>query len=89
MKVLGLSGSVVGSKTVTALRYIEEQFHRDYPEVEFTIVNLADYDIHFSDGRNYLQYEGDTSLVIKKILEADAIMSVASSFIIIWSLLTF
>jgi FMN reductase len=53
LKVVGLSGSLVGSKTVTVLKYIEAQVHKDYPEVEFTLINLADYNIQFSDGRNY------------------------------------
>ena len=39
-----------------------------------TLIDLADYDVQFSDGRNYLEYEGDTGFVTKTIMEADAII---------------
>ena len=35
---------------------------------------LAEYDVQFSDGRNYLEYEGDTEYVTETIMEADAII---------------
>lgn len=34
-----------------------------YPDVEVVLINLADYVVQFSDGRSYLEYEGDTGFV--------------------------
>jgi FMN reductase len=39
-----------------------------------TLIDLAEYNVQFSDGRNYLEYEGDTGFVTKTIMEADAII---------------
>lgn len=44
-----------------------------YPEHEMTLIDLADYDVRFSDGRNYLEYEGDTKYVAQTMMEADVI----------------
>ncbi|MFD1779571.1 NADPH-dependent FMN reductase [Fredinandcohnia salidurans] len=74
MKVVGISGSIVGSKTRTAMNYLEKEISDNYPEVEWKLIDLADYSIQFSDGRNYLDYEGDTGYVVKTIMEADAII---------------
>ncbi|MDU1848562.1 MAG: NADPH-dependent FMN reductase [Niallia nealsonii] len=74
MKIVGLSGSKVGSKTRTAMDYTMKAITDNYPEVEITLLDLADYDIQFSDGRNYLEYEGDTGYVTKTLMEADAII---------------
>lgn len=74
MKIVGLSGSKVGSKTRTAMDYTMKAIADNYPDIEITLLDLADYDIQFSDGRNYLEYEGDTGLVTKTLMEADAII---------------
>ncbi|CAI9390470.1 MULTISPECIES: NADPH-dependent FMN reductase [Bacillaceae] len=74
MKIVGLSGSKVGSKTRTAMDYTMKTIAEHYPEVEITLLDLADYDIPFSDGRNYLEYDGDAGYVTKTLMEADAII---------------
>ncbi|WP_421383502.1 NADPH-dependent FMN reductase [Bacillus salacetis] len=74
MKVVGLSGSKVGSKTRTAMNYTVQSVKEKYPDAEVELLDLADYDIQFSDGRNYLEYEGDTGHVTKTLMEADAII---------------
>lgn len=74
MKIVGLSGSIVGSKTRTALGYVAKAMSDKYPDVDMTILDLADYDIAFSDGRNYLEYEGDTKYIAQMLMEADAII---------------
>ncbi|WP_404452117.1 NAD(P)H-dependent oxidoreductase [Virgibacillus necropolis] len=74
MKIVGLSGSKVGSKTRTAMNYTVKSVTEKYPDVEVTLIDLAEYDVQFSDGRNYLDYEGDTGYVAKTIMEADAII---------------
>ncbi|MGO4343878.1 NADPH-dependent FMN reductase [Paenibacillus sp. MCAF9] len=74
MRIVGLSGSIVGSKTRTAMNYTLESVKKQYPDAEVTLIDLADYTIQFSDGRNYLEYEGDTGYVTKTIMDADAII---------------
>ncbi|WP_010676829.1 NADPH-dependent FMN reductase [Bacillus timonensis] len=74
MKIVGISGSIIGSKTRTAMNYITKEIADKYPDVECTLIDLAEYQIQFSDGRNYLEYEGDTGFVAKTIMEADAIV---------------
>lgn len=74
MKLVGLSGSRVGSKTRTAMDYTIQMVKEKYPEIETIIIDLAEYDVQFSDGRNYLEYEGDTGYVARTIMDADAII---------------
>jgi FMN reductase len=74
MKIVGLSGSIVGSKTRTAMNYMVKEVIKKYPDAEVTLIDLAEYNVHFSDGRNYLEYEGDTGYVTQTIMEADAII---------------
>lgn len=56
------------------MNYTVDSFHKKYPDAEVTLLDLADYDVQFSDGRNYLEYEGDTKYVIHTIMEADVIV---------------
>jgi FMN reductase len=74
MKIVGLSGSKVGTKTRTAMDYTVKAVAEKYPGTEITLIDLADYDVQFSDGRNYWEYEGDTKYVAQTIMEADAII---------------
>lgn len=74
MKIVGLSGSKVGSKTRTAMDYTIKEIQEQYPEVEVTLIDLTDYDVQFSDGRDYREYEGDTKFVAETIMDADAII---------------
>lgn len=74
MKVVVLSGSKIGSKTRTAMNYTVKAFKEKYAESELDILDLAEYDVQFSDGRNFMEYDGDTGFVSKTIMEADAII---------------
>lgn len=74
MKFVGLSGSNVGTKTRTAMDYALKAVMEKYPDAEKTLIDLAEYDVQFSDGRDYREYEGDTGYVAQTVMEADAIM---------------
>ncbi|WP_430789048.1 NADPH-dependent FMN reductase [Virgibacillus flavescens] len=74
MKIVGLSGSKVGTKTRTAMNYTIKSLREKYPEMEMELIDLAEYDVQFSDGRNYMDYDGDTKYVVQTIMEADAII---------------
>lgn len=74
MKIVGLSGSQIGSKTRIAMNATIKSISENYSEVETELIDLADYKMEFSDGRNYLDYAGDTGYVTKTLMEADAII---------------
>ncbi|GGA81210.1 NADPH-dependent FMN reductase [Ornithinibacillus halotolerans] len=74
MKIVGLSGSIVGSKTRTAMEYTMNSIANNFPSVDVNLIDLADFNIQFSDGRNYLDYSGDTRYVTREIMEADAVI---------------
>jgi len=74
MKIVGLSSSITGGKTRIALDYTIKTLTERFPDIEVTLIDLADYDLPFSDGRNYLDYEGDTKYVTQTIMAADALI---------------
>lgn len=74
MKIVALSGSMVGSKTRIAMNYVVDEVRHQYPDAEIILVDLADYDIQFSDGRDYREYTGDTLYVTETLMDADTII---------------
>ncbi|TCJ02299.1 NADPH-dependent FMN reductase [Cytobacillus praedii] len=74
MKIVALAGSIVGSKTKTAMLKTVEMLKQKYPEHEVKLLDLAEYTVEFSDGRNYFEYEGDTKYVTETIMTADALI---------------
>jgi len=74
MKIVAIAGSIVGSKTRTAIDYTLNIAREKYPDAEITLLDLAEYNVVFSDGRNYMEYEGDTKVVTETIMAADAII---------------
>ncbi|WP_027723909.1 NADPH-dependent FMN reductase [Tuberibacillus calidus] len=74
MKIVGISGSIVGSKTRTAMDVTIKILKEKYPHIDVTLLDLADFQIQFSDGRNYLDYEGDTKYVAQTVMDADALI---------------
>ena len=73
MSIVVLSGSTMGSKTRTAMQAVFDSLEKDYPQESVTLIDLADYELVFSDGRNYREYIGDTKFVTEKLMEADII----------------
>lgn len=74
MKVVVLSGSTIGSKTRTAMNHVLKTIGEKYSEVDATLLDLADYSVVFSDGRDYREYKGDTKYVAETLMDADAII---------------
>ncbi len=72
MKLIGISVSIVGSKTRIAVEQVLDKIKAQHKKVEIDFINLADYQLVFSDGRDYREYTGDTKMVIEKIMAADA-----------------
>ncbi|EXJ24033.1 FMN reductase [Alkalibacterium sp. AK22] len=73
MKITLLSGSTVGTKTRTAMNYTKNILEEKYPGEEVTLLDLAEFDVDFSDGRDFREYHGDTKTVTETIMESDVI----------------
>lgn len=72
MKAVIISGSVVGSKTRKATAVLRQKIESlNTHEVDY--IDLKDYDMPFSDGRNFLDYGGTTTDALTKIMEADVV----------------
>jgi FMN reductase len=72
MKILGITGSVKGRKTLTAVNEVLKTIKEKDSAIETELLDPAHYDIIYSEGRDYRDYDGDTGTVIQKIMEADA-----------------
>jgi len=73
MRLLGLSGGL-SLKTLVAIEKALE-FAKQYDStVDVEALNIGEYDVQFCDGRDPAKYEGDSKLVIDKIVEADAML---------------
>jgi FMN reductase len=72
MRIVGIAGAIVGSKTRTAVKQVLESIKGQDPDIEVELINLADYQVQFSDGRDFRDYQDDTRNVIEKIMSAEA-----------------
>ncbi|MGA6119125.1 NADPH-dependent FMN reductase [Sphingobacterium anhuiense] len=72
MKVIGISGSIVGSRTRVAVTYTLNKIKEKRPDLEVELVDLASFKTDFSDGRDFRDYNGDTRTLIEKVMTADA-----------------
>src|SRR5699024_5406883 len=73
MNFLLLSDSTVGSKTSTAMKYLDEAETNQDDALNIQLFDLKNLDLSFSDGRNYLNYSGDTLELTTVLMQADII----------------
>lgn len=73
MNVVVLAASNVGTKTKTAMSYINKQLEEKHSMHEVSFIDLTEKKIEFADGRNYLEWTGDTFEVTHAIMNADVI----------------
>jgi FAD reductase [NAD(P)H] len=71
MKLLGISGTIVGSKTAVVVNQVLEEVKKNHPEVEVELLDLKQFNLDFCDGRDPSNYTGDTKTVLEKIASAD------------------
>ena len=72
MKLLGISGTITGSKTLIVIKEIIDTVKKMNNEVKTEILDLKQYNVQFCDGRSLSEYSGDTKKVIDMITSADA-----------------
>ena len=71
MKLLGISGTIVGSKTKTAVGAVLAEAKGLLPELECELLDLKQYDMQFCDGRPFQNYNEDTRKAVETVLSAD------------------
>ena len=69
MKIVGLVGTIFGSKTKIALNHLKFS-----DNINYEILDLANYNLEFSDGRAFNEYNEDTINLINTLMDADAIV---------------
>lgn len=72
MKLLGISGTLVGSKPAILVDTLLKQVQAHQPDVEIEFIDARKYDLNFCDGRPTEAYNNDTQAFIQKITDADA-----------------
>ncbi|MFE8697428.1 NADPH-dependent FMN reductase [Cytobacillus sp. FJAT-53684] len=71
MKILGISGTIIGAKTAILVETVLKKMKEKYPDTEIEMLDLREYNIEFCDGRNPDLYNDDTKKMIKIISDAD------------------
>jgi FAD reductase [NAD(P)H] len=71
MKLLGISGTIIGAKTGIVIRKVLEEVRKKHPDIEVEMLDMMDYNVEFCDGRPFEKYSDDTRAVIEKVSSAD------------------
>jgi FAD reductase [NAD(P)H] len=71
MKLLGISGTIAGSKTLVVVKKVLEEIEKNNPEIETEILDMKQFNVDFCDGRDPSTYTGDTKKVIDIVSSAD------------------
>lgn len=74
MKLVGVSGSLIGSKTSKSVFEVLNAAKKIDPAIETELVDLKDYDVEFVRGTPLSSYNEDTVKVVNKILTADLLV---------------
>lgn len=71
MKLLGISGTIVGTKTAVLVEQVLQTVRSEHPEIETEMLDMKQFDVQFCDGRDPMAYTGDTKRVIDLVASAD------------------
>lgn len=71
MKLLGISGTLIGAKTSIIVNKVLEEVKKTAPEIEVELLDLRDYQVSLCDGRDPAAYTDDTKKVIDLVSSAD------------------
>lgn len=77
MKILGVAGSPTSPSRTLAL--VEKALEyagaaKVSVEITTTVINLCDLNVQFCDGRDPINYEGDTGYLINEVCNCDALI---------------
>jgi FMN reductase/FAD reductase [NAD(P)H] len=71
MKLLGISGTIIGYKTGVVVQKVLDEVKKKYPYIEVEYLDMMEYDVQFCDGRDPATYSEDTKKVIEMVSSAD------------------
>ncbi|BAQ08587.1 NADH-dependent FMN reductase [Bacillus sp. OxB-1] len=71
MKLLGISGTIVGMKTSILVNEVLEEIKLLDDSIEVELLDLREFDMQFADGRPFEKYNEDTQKIIRKLESAD------------------
>lgn len=71
MKLLGISGTIIGAKTGIVVKKVLDEVKQKHPDIEVEYLDMMDYDVQFCDGRDPANYSVDTKKVIDIVSTAD------------------
>jgi FMN reductase len=71
MRLIGISGSLTGSKTSKAVHEVLAAAKRLSPSIQTELLDLKDYDVEFVTGKPLTYYNSDTWKVVQTVSEAD------------------
>ncbi|PWA12168.1 NADH-dependent FMN reductase [Pueribacillus theae] len=71
MKILGVSGTITGSKTKIVVERALDYVKKIDQNIEVELLDLKTYNLQFCDGRDPKSYTGDTKKVIDMVAGAD------------------
>jgi FMN reductase len=74
MKLVGISGSLAGSKTAIAVEETLNIAKKQDEKLETELIDLKDYDVEMVKGFPLEKYNDDTQNVVKKIMAADMLV---------------
>ncbi len=74
MKIVGVSGSIIGSKTAKVVSEVLEVIKQKNPEVHTELIDLKEYEVDWVRGLPLEKYNADTRKVIQSIVEADSLI---------------
>lgn len=74
MKIVVLSGSNVGTKTRTVMDRVTQAVMAFDPTIDVSLIDLAELDMVFADGRLYTEYSGDMGHLTREVMDADALL---------------
>ncbi|NHM30645.1 NADPH-dependent FMN reductase [Neobacillus terrae] len=71
MKLVGVSGSLIGSKTSKAVFEVLQAAKAIDPSIEIELIDLKDYEVEFVKGTPLSYYNNDTVKVVNTVSTAD------------------
>lgn len=71
MKILVISGTIIGSKTLILAKKVLEDIKKFNPSAEVNLLNLKQFKTELCDGRKPKEYNEDTQKVIEMMTSAD------------------
>lgn len=71
MKLLGISGTLIGDKTCAVVNEVVDYAAKLEPDLMTEMIDLKTYSLEFCDGRDSKAYNEDTRRMIDAVLSAD------------------